>query len=235
MNTVNVLVWNEGIDEKTKPEIAEHYPDGIGGALRRCFCAPQFRTAVAGIADPECGLTTIALERADVIVWWSHSANHAVPYDLVDRLQQRVLSGTGLVVLHSAHLSRVFRRLMGTNCRLKWRESGEREKLWVVAPRHPIAEGLPECIELEQEEMYGEPFEIPAPEELVFVSWFEGGEVFRSGCCYTRGRGRVFYFRPGHEAHGTYNHPHIQMILRNAATWAARVVPTVRQLNEAGN
>ena len=78
---------------------------------------------------------------------------------------------------------------MGTSCDLKWRHD-DHERIWVVAPGHPVAEGLGEYIELE-EEMYGEPFDVPPPEELVFVSWFGGGEVFRSGCCYSRGRGRI--------------------------------------------
>ena len=69
--------------------------------------------------------------------------------------------------------------------------------------------------------MYGEPFGIPKPDEQVFISWFEGGEVFRSGCCWKRGAGKVFYFSPGHETHPIYRHPKVQLVLRNACKWAS--------------
>ncbi|MCL7419272.1 MAG: ThuA domain-containing protein, partial [Halalkalicoccus sp.] len=113
------------------------------------------------------------------------------------------------------------KRLMGTSCSLKWREDEERERLWVVEPSHPIAAGIDEYIELPDSEMYGERFDIPAPDTLVFTSWFEGGEVFRSGCCFRRGAGKVFYFRPGHETYPIYRQPVIQHVLANAVEWAA--------------
>lgn len=116
---------------------------------------------------------------------------------VVERVQQRVWEGMGLIVLHSGHFSKIFKKLMGTGCDLKWREAGEKERLWVVNPAHPIAAGLPEYITLEHEEMYGEHFDIPAPDELIFVSWFEGGEVFRSGCTFSRGQGKIFISGPG--------------------------------------
>ena len=127
----------------------------------------------------------------------------------------------GLIVLHSGHHSKIFRRLMGTTADLTWREAGERERLWVVDPSHPIAEGLGTSFVLAEEEMYGEPFDVPAPDRLVLVSWFQGGEVFRSGCCYLRGRGRVFYFRPGHETHPTYFDANVRRVIANAVRWAA--------------
>ncbi len=136
-------------------------------------------------------------------------------------LGRAVLGRMGLMALHSAHFSKIFRRLMGTSCALRWRVAGERERLWVVAPGHPIAEGLGPFIQLEREEMYGEVFDIPPPDELVLVSWFQGGEVFRSGCCFTRGRGRIFYFRPGHETFPTYYDPQVRRVIANAVCWAA--------------
>jgi trehalose utilization protein len=157
-----------------------------------------------------------------VLVWWGHKAHEEVSDEIAARVWSRVVDeGMGLVVLHSAHFSKVFKRLMGSGCDLKWREDGERERLWVVAPGHPIVQGVPECIVIEREEMYGEHFDIPAPDELVFVSWFAGGEVFRSGCCYYRGRGRIFYFRPGHETYPTYYHPDVLRVIGNGARWAA--------------
>ncbi len=109
---------------------------------------------------------------------------------------------------------------MGTTCNLQWREDGGTERLWVVDPGHPIADGLDESIELPETEMYGEPFDVPEPDRLVFTSWFEGGEVFRSGCCYQRGNGRIFYFRPGHETFPIYENDEIRRVLRNAVEWA---------------
>ena len=130
----------------------------------------------------------------------------------------------GLIVLHSGHASKIFQKLCGTDsgC-LKWREDGEKEILWAVDPGHPIVAGLEEKIIIPQEEMYGEHFNIPQPDEQVFISWFEGGEVFRSGCCWHRGKGKVFYFRPGHEAFPVYYQPEIQKVIINAVKWA---VPT---------
>jgi trehalose utilization protein len=156
-----------------------------------------------------------------VLLWWGHKAHEEVGEAVVERVRRAVLGGMGLVALHSAHFSKIFRRLMGTTCTLSWRVAGERERLWVIAPGHPIAAGVGPFIELEREEMYGEVFDIPPPDELVLVSWFRGGEVFRSGCCFTRGRGRIFYFRPGHETFPTYHDPQARRVIANAARWAA--------------
>ncbi len=134
-------------------------------------------------------------------------------------MKQRVLDGMGLVVLHSAHFSKVFKKLMGTTCDLKWREADDKERIWIVDPTHPITEGLGEYIDIEKEEMYGEHFDIPAPDELIFVSWFEGGEVFRSGATFKRGRGKIFYFRPGHETYPTYYHEDVQKVIQNGVKW----------------
>ena len=160
------------------------------------------------------------LAETDVLTWWGHMAHGAVSDAVVDRVHARVLAGMGLIVLHSGHLSKIFVKLMGTSCQLRWREASDNERLWVVDPSHPIAEGLGLYIDLEHEEMYGEHFDIPAPEALVFVSWFKGGEVFRSGCCYSRGRGKIFYFRPGHESFPTYFNADVRHVIANAARWA---------------
>lgn len=219
---IRVLVWNENVEETRKPEVLEIYPQGIHGALADALNeADDMEISVATMDQPDCGLTESVLDKTDVIVWWSHHAYDDVPQDIVERVKARVLDGMGLIVLHSAHFARVFKDLMGTSCDLKWRNAGEHERLWVVAPGHPIAEGLGETIDLAQEEMYGEPFDVPPPDELVFISWFKGGEVFRSGCCYRRGKGRIFYFRPGHETYPTFLQPEIRQVLRNAARWAA--------------
>jgi trehalose utilization protein len=216
-----VTVWSENRQELSDPPVRAAYPEGIHEAVAAGLREAGFEVRTALLDEPEHGLTDEVLARTDVLTWWGHVAHHEVSDDVVDRVQARVLDGMGLIVLHSGHFSRIFQRLMGTTCNLKWREAGERERLWVVDPSHPIAEGLGEGFLIDEEEMYGEHFDIPAPDRLVLVSWFQGGEVFRSGCCFERGRGRIFYFRPGHETHPTYFHPQVRQVIANAARWAA--------------
>jgi len=218
---VRVLVWNEHCHERTSSTVAGVYPDGIHGAVAGALRDGGLEVRTATLDDPGQGLAEENLSWADVLVWWGHLAHDEVADEAVDRVHARVLAGMGFVALHSAHFSKPFRRLMGTTCELKWREADDRERLWVVAPHHPIAAGLGEYIELDREEMYGEFFDVPPPETLVFVSWFTGGEVFRSGATYSRGRGRIFYFRPGHETYPTYHNREVRRVLVNAARWAA--------------
>jgi len=225
MERIRVTVWNEYLHEKRDPKVAEIYPDGIHAVIAEYLrVQPGFEVRTATLDEPEHGLTEDALNDTDVLVWWGHIAHDRVSDLAVDRVYRRVvLEGMGLIVLHSGHFSKIFKRLMGTTCNLKWREAGEKERLWVVARGHPITEGIGEYFELEHTEMYGEPFDIPAPDELVFISWFQGGEVFRSGCCFYRGMGKVFYFRPGHETFPIYYDPNVLMVIGNAARWAAPV------------
>ncbi len=219
---IRVLVWNEAIHEQKDKAVAEVYPDGIHAVLAEALKANSgMEVRTATLEEPEHGLTEQVLAATDVLLWWGHMAHDRVSDEVVERVHRRVLDGMGLVVLHSAHFSKIFKRLMGTACDLKWREAGEKERLWIVAPAHPIADGLPECIELPHTEMYGEYYDIPAPDELVMVSWFPGGEVFRSGCCWQRGKGKVFYFRPGHETYPIYYDETIRRVLVNAVHWAA--------------
>ena len=216
-----VTVWGEHRQERSDEPVRAVYPDGIHTAIAEGLRDAGFDVGTATLDEPEHGLTDDVLASTDVLTWWGHVAHGEVDEAIVDRVQRRVLDGMGLIVLHSGHHSKIFKRLMGTSCDLNWREAGERERLWVVDPAHPIAEGLGEGFTLDAEEMYGEHFDVPAPDSLVFISWFDGGEVFRSGCCYERGRGRVFYFRPGHETHPTYHHPTVRHVIANAVRWAA--------------
>jgi len=222
---LRITVWNEYRHElDTSHPASTVYPEGIHGAIAQGLREnPGFEVGTATLDEPEHGLTDAVLANTDVLLWWGHMAHGAVRDEIVDKVQARVLDGMGLIVLHSGHFSKIFRRLMGTSCDLKWREADDNERIWVLEPGHPIAEGLGQTIELAEEEMYGERFDIPAPETLVFVSWFKGGEVFRSGCCYTRGRGKIFYFRPGHESYPTYFNPEIRRVIANAARWAAPI------------
>jgi trehalose utilization protein len=223
METIRVTVWSEYRHEKRNPKVADVYPYGMHEAIAEGLRTNgNYSVRTATLDEPEHGLTDEVLANTDVIVWWGHMAHNEVNDEIVEKVRQRVLNGMGLIALHSAHFSKIFKVLMGTSCDLKWREAGEKERIWVLEPGHPIAEGLGETIEIEHEEMYGERFDIPAPETLVFVSWFQGGEVFRSGCCYTRGKGRIFYFRPGHETFPTYYHPDVQRVISNAVKWAAQ-------------
>ncbi len=219
MGKLRVTIWNEHRHEREDPNVARIYPNGIHGALAEAIGSDDVEVRTATLDAPDHGLPEDILNNTDVLLWWAHIAHDEVPDELVERIHARVLDGMGLIALHSAHFSKIFKKLMGTGCDLKWRHD-DRERLWVVSPGHPIAEGIGEYIELE-EEMYGEPFDIPPPDELVFISWFAGGEIFRSGCCYTRGRGRMFYFRPGHESNPSYHHPDILRVINNAVHWAA--------------
>ncbi|MCM3665807.1 ThuA domain-containing protein [Mesobacillus subterraneus] len=218
---MKVTVWNEFRHEQHNEKVKEIYPDGIHGTIQQFLQDAGIEVKTATLDEPEHGLTEEVLENTDVLVWWGHLAHDEVSDEVVHKVKKRVHDGMGLVALHSAHYSKIFRELMGTDCGLKWREADDKELLWVVEPNHPIAEGISEVIELENEEMYGERFEIPQPEELIFISWFSGGEVFRSGCTYKRGKGRIFYFRPGHETFPTYHHKEIQKVIINGVKWAA--------------
>ena len=221
--TVRVTVWNEGRHDRTDERVRSVYPEGMHGAIAKHLRAQGFEVRTATLDEPDHGLTDEVLAATDVLTWWGHAAHHEVRDEIVDKVHKRVLEGMGLIVLHSGHFSKIFRNLMGTSCDLKWREAGEKERIWVVEPGHPIAAGLPEWFEIPNTEMYGERFDIPAPDTLVFISWFPGGEVFRSGCCYLRGRGRVFYFRPGHETFPIYHQPEVLRVISNAVRWAAPV------------
>ena len=217
---LSVTIWNEYRHEREHPEVAALYPAGIHEAIGDHLRRQGFAVTAATLDEPEHGLTEARLARTDVLIWWGHMAHDEVLDSIVDRVQARVLDGMGLLVLHSGHFSKIFKRLMGTSCDLIWRENEEKERIWVVDPGHPIAAGLASYFEIPLAETYGEHFDIPAPDQLVFVSWFAGGEVFRSGCCFTRGRGKIFYFRPGHETHPIYYQPEVLKVIENAVRWA---------------
>ncbi|GGM19607.1 trehalose utilization protein ThuA [Paraliobacillus quinghaiensis] len=229
---MRVVVWNENRHEKTNQVVSDIYPKGIHGAIADFLKEDIEDVKTATLDEPEHGLTDEVLNQTDVLIWWGHKAHDEVKDEIVEKVHKRVLEGMGLVVLHSGHFSKIFKKLMGTTCDLKWREADEKERLWVIDPSHPITAGLGEYIELEKEEMYGEHFDIPAPDQLIFLSWFEGGEVFRSGATYHRGNGKVFYFRPGHETYPTYYNKEIQKVIKNGVKW---VSPTDRPRPTYGN
>lgn len=218
--STRVTVWNEFRHEKEDEVVRSVYPEGIHEVIAAPLTHQGFEVKTATLDEPEHGLSEEVLASTDVLIWWGHRAHNEVSDEIVEKVVQRVWQGMGLIVLHSGHFSKVFKRLMGTSCDLKWREDGDKERLWIVDPSHPITRGLNQYFELPNEETYGEHFDIPTPDELVFVSWFEGGEVFRSGCTYRRGKGKVFYFRPGHETFPTYYDETVQKVIANAVEWA---------------
>lgn len=223
MAGINVTIFNEHVHERNNESVKSIYPDGIhsvlAGFLGQDAEIGQVRCATL---EDHCGaLCQEVLDDTDVLVWWGHMAHHQVDDEVVARCAQRVLRGMGLVVLHSGHASKLFRRLMGTETELlRWRVADEKCRVWRVKGNHPIAQGIPESFVVPHEEMYGEPFGIPEPDELVFLSWFAGGDVFRSGCTWQRGEGKIFYFQNGHETYPVYHQPEIQRIITNAVKWA---------------
>ncbi|MFD1936315.1 MULTISPECIES: ThuA domain-containing protein [Nonomuraea] len=222
--TINVTVWGENVHERQEEDVRRRYPEGLHGAIAaglRERLGGNVTVRTATMDEPSHGLTEKVLAETDVMTWWGHAAHEDVSDDVVARVHERVLGGMGLLVLHSGHYSKVFRSLMGTTCTLTWRDAGERELVWTIDPAHPIAAGVPNPLVIEQHETYGEPFGIPTPDELVFISSFTGGEVFRAGCCYRRGKGRVFYFSPGDQKYPIFHHEGVQRVLANAVLWAA--------------
>jgi trehalose utilization protein len=221
---VRVTVWGENVHERRDESVRTLYPDGMHATIAQGIAellGERVQVRTATLDEPEHGLTEQVLAETDVLTWWGHVAHDEVDDRVVARIHDRVLGGMGLLALHSAHYSKIFRRLMGTSCTLRWRNEGERELVWTVLPGHPIAAGVPQPLVIDAQEMYGETFDVPPPDELVFISSFAGGEVFRSGCGYTRGAGRIFYFSPGDQEYPVYHQPDIRQVLANAVLWAA--------------
>ncbi len=234
---MNVTIWNEFRHERESEEVKAVYPDGIHAALAKHLeSVDGLVVRTATLDEPENGLPQDLVDKTDVMLWWGHKAHGDVADETVDRVQAAVQRGMGLIVLHSGHFSKPFKRLLGTTCGLVWREDDMHERLWVVDPTHPIAAGIDRYIEVPHSEMYGEFFDVPTPDELVFVSWFAGGEVFRSGMVWKRGYGKVFYFRPGHETYPIYRQPEVLRVITNAIGYLGEATrPTVTGIGNAPN
>ncbi len=221
---INVLIWNEFLHEK-EDAIKAVYPKGIHGALKDELSADaEFNISTATLEMENHGLSEEILQNTDVLIWWGHMAHQKVSEEVADMVAKHVRLGMGLIVLHSGHHSKPFRKLMGTTCNLSWREIGESERVWIINPNHPICQGVGKYFELPHEEMYSEVFDIPVPDELLMIGWYKGGEVFRSGCVFNRGNGKIFYFQPGHEEFPTYHIPEVVQILRNAVHYVNPVI-----------
>ncbi|MBR3905059.1 MAG: ThuA domain-containing protein [Clostridia bacterium] len=219
---IRITVWNEDNVQESSADVLKVYPEGLVGAVADMFKGEQFQVRKAWLSQEEAGLTEEILADTDVLIWWGHCKHGQVPDEIVSRVQGHVLRGMGLIVLHSGHESKIFQWLMGTQCSLRWHEMNEKERIFVIEPNHPIMWGLPLHFELEAEEMYGERFDIPAPDKLLAIGWYQSGEVFRSACLFDRGYGKVFYFQPGHETLPSYHNPYVKQVIVNAAYFIAR-------------
>lgn len=226
---IRVLVWNEFLHEKEMESVRAIYPDGIHECIKEFLQCEDITVRTATLDDESCGITKEILDETDVLIWWGHMAHSKVPDEIAYLVRDAVLSGMGAIFLHSAHHSKPFRYLLGTSCNLTWRESGDSEVLWVIEPSHPITRGIDRYFTLPAEETYGEPFVIPTPDKLLLIGSYSGGEVFRSGCLYERGNGKIFYFQPGHETFPTFKNEAVQTVIRNAVRF---VMPTYRALTD---
>jgi trehalose utilization protein len=219
---IRVTIWNEYLHELEDEKVKAMHPEGMHNTLKKALACDDFDIKTAWLEkDAEHGLSQEVLDNTDVLLWWGHGAHEAVKDEVVDRVVARVQDGMGFIPLHSSHYSKPFRRLMGTKCNLHWRDIGEKAHVWTVAPSHPIAQGVPLEFELAAEEMYGEYFDIPKPDDLIFVTWYKGGNIFRGGCTFTRGNGKIFYFHPGHETYPSFYNPNVVKIISNGIRWAA--------------
>ncbi len=225
MSKIKVTIWNEFVHEQEGGALGvlcrQWYPQGIHKYLAGVLAADDLEIRAVSLDMPEQGLPDALIEDTDVLMWWGHVAHSKVDDALVEKLAARVCNGMGFIPMHSAHLSKLFRRLMGTSCTLHWREVGEKERIWTVPRKHPIAAGVPETFTIPHTEMYGEAFDIPDDGKIIFTSWYEGGNVFRSGVTFQRGNGKIFYFSPGHETFPIYHNENVQKVLANAIRWAA--------------
>ena len=226
MSGIEVTVWSENYHERHQSEIAAIYPGGIHGAIADGIAAdPRFAVRTATQDQPDHGLGHGVLENTDVLLWWGHADQQTVDDRWVQAVRDRVFDGMGLIALHSSLNSKPFRAVIGTSCRSAGYRHGGRELIWTASADHPITEGVPSPVIVPDSEMYCEPFDIAQLDEVVFISSFEGGEVFRSGVTFRRGRGKIFYFAPGHEEYPIYFDPIIRRVINNAIAWAAPSPP----------
>ncbi len=221
---IKVTIFNEFCHEQTEERVKEIYPEGIHKAIASFLETDEVSVRTVTLLDenmeitPDCGLTEEVLEDTDVLMWWGHMRHNDVPDEVVERAHKHVLCGMGVIFLHSAHHSKLFKKLMGTTCNLSWRDKAK-ERLWNINPAHPIMRGVGDFFDLEVEEMYGERFDIPEPDSLLMIGAYSTSEVFRSACVWQRGNAKIFYFQPGHESFPTYYNPTIQQIIKNAVEW----------------
>ena len=177
---IKVTIWNEFVEERIYEEVKRVYPDGIHKCLEEFLSKNEdMQVRCVTLSSKDQGLSDEILSDTDVLIWWGHQEHDAVTEENAERVQKYVLNGMGFIPLHAAHFCKPLKKLLGTSMCLRWKH-GESEKLICVNPSHPIAEGITEPVILEEEEMYGEYFDIPKPDDIIFLGWFSNQEVFRS-------------------------------------------------------
>ena len=223
-----VVVWSEGtanVDEASK----KVYPQDINTAIAEGLAPLEtsgWQIVKASINDPDQGISDELLNSTDVLIWWGHKRHGDVKDELVNKIAQRVKDGKmGFIGTHSCHFAKPFKKLMGTAC--SWREyvaDGTSAEIIVKEPNHPICKGV-KTFKLPHIERYGEPFAVPTPESVPLDGLYtkpDGKtEPARMGLCWTVGKGKVFYFTPGHETYNDYYRPEVRQIFVNAVQWAA--------------
>ena len=216
-----VVVWSEG----TAPKRV--YPKDVNTTIAEGLqpLSPTWEIVTASLADPEQGLTEESLAKTDVLIWWGHQKHGQVKDALVARIVRRVKEdGMGFIALHSAHFAKPLKKLLGTNCGWKggYVCDGSKVELIVKDKNHPIVRGVSD-FSLANTERYSEPFEVPEPEAVVLDGIYirpDGTkEHSRHGLVWTVGKGKVFYFQPGHETYPHYFDPNVQKVLCNAVEW----------------
>jgi trehalose utilization protein len=220
-----VVVWSEGTAQEDKV-----YPDDINSAiadgLRKRL--EGWTVEIAGLKDPEQGCSQASLDRCDVLIWWGHKKHRDVKDEYVERIVRRVKEeGMGFISVHSSHFAKPNRRLMGTPCSwAAYENDGCKLKIIVKDPSHPLAKGLKDFT-LPQVERYSEPYRVPAPESVplegTYVYPNGKEEPVRVGLCWTIGKGRMFYFVPGHETYRDFYMDEVNQIMANAVMWAAPI------------
>jgi len=223
-----VVVWSEGT-ANVDPGSKGIYPQDINTAIAdglKPLEARGWEIVKASLNDPDQGISQALLESTDVLIWWGHKKHGEVKDELVERIAARVNAGQmGFIGTHSAHFSKPLKKLLGTPC--SWGEyvaDGTSAEIIVKEPNHPICKGVTN-FKLPKIERYGEPFKCPTPEAVPLDGLYTRPDgktqPGRMGLCWTIGKGKVFYFTPGHETYNDYHRPEVRQIFINAVEWAA--------------
>lgn len=223
---MNITIFNEYHPNEHTGKAEKNYPGGIHIALKSIFESQEYDVVTATQEQACNGLTDEILDNTDVLLWWSKNWDNELLNSVADKVVSRIREGMGAVFLHSAKNSKPFLRLTGTTSAtapVSWKEPGESERLFVVSPAHPIAEGIPSGYVIPNEEPYCEYFDIPKPDDIVFLGGFGNGMCIRAGVTFTRGAGKIFFFQPGHDSFPVYNDKVIRRIILNAVNWAKPV------------
>jgi trehalose utilization protein len=216
-----IVVWSEGSAPK------DVYPNDINAAVAEGLKSLRgWDVAAASLKDPDQGFPGDTLAKTDVLIWWGHVHHGAVKDALIEQIVGRVKNdGMGFIALHSSHYSKALRKLLGTDCGFAaYVADGSGLDVTVKAKDHPIARGI-DNFSLAHTERYSEPFQIPEPETVVFDGVYKrpdgSTEASRQGLVWTVGKGKVFYFQPGHETYPHFFDKNVRKILRNAVRWVA--------------